>query len=227
MLHEELKQLAEPVWKETLEHPFWTALRDGSLPARSLTTFVEQSAVHLLPAYARALARTAAATRWDRHVALLANAAAGTVQARDGLLEAHNGLSAELGLPQADSGATVAPATHAHTMFLHAATASTVAAGMGALLPLAWFHQLTSDDLRRRREPGSRYGAWIDAYHPGPGYAQTVSDLVEAYDELGELMARPGRAELLEYFAAGLRYTITVTEAAWTRAGWPTGSAAH
>lgn len=226
MLHQELKELAEPVWKETLEHPFWTGLRDGSLPARSLTTFVEQSTVHLLPAYARALARTAAATRWDRHVALLATAAADTVQARDRLLQAHNGLSAELDLPQADTNAVIAPATHAHTAFLHAATASTVAAGMGALLPLAWFHQLTSDDLRLRRDPDSRYRAWIDVYHPGPGYARTVSELVEVYDELGERMARPGRAELLEYFAAGLRYTITVTEAAWTRAGWPTAPSA-
>ncbi|MGK5637072.1 TenA family protein [Streptomyces sp. URMC 126] len=219
MLHQELKELAEPEWKEITEHPFWAGVRDGTLPARALTHLVEQCAGHVLPAYARALARTAAATRWDRHVVLLAQAAAGTVRARDRLLAAHNGLDAALGVPRADPKAPAGAITHAHTAFLHAATATTVAAGMGALLPLAWFRQRVGDDLRLRRVPGSRHGAWADAFRPGPEYARSVAELEGAYDELGELMAAPGRTELVEYFTLGLRYTASLTKAAWAEAG--------
>ncbi|NVK77532.1 TenA family transcriptional regulator [Streptomyces morookaense] len=222
MLHQELNELAEPVWKEAVDHPFWAGIRDGSLPPRSLTVLVEQSAGHLLPAYARALARTAAATRWEHHVSLLARAAVDTVQAGARLLGAHNGMCAEIGAPPADPTAAVAAATHAHTAFLHAATDSSVAAGMGALLPLAWFQQRITDDLRARRQAGSRYEAWTEMYHPGSAYARTVSELVAAYDELGELMSGPGRTELVTYFTMGLRYTHAVTEAAWTHADWPT-----
>ncbi|MEF3115124.1 TenA family transcriptional regulator [Streptomyces chrestomyceticus] len=222
MLHQELKERAEPEWKEIIEHPFWTGVRDGSLPPGALTHFVEQCAGHVLPAYARALARTAAATRWDRHVVLLAQAAAGTVRARDRLLAAHNGLDAALGVPRADPKAPAGAITHAHTTFLHAATATTVAAGMGGLLPLAWFRQRIGDDLRQRRVPGARHNVWIDIFHPGPEYAGTVSELEGVYDELGGLMATPGRTELVEYFMLGLRYTASVTKAAWAEAGQPT-----
>ncbi|WP_206505982.1 hypothetical protein [Streptomyces chrestomyceticus] len=41
------------------------------------------------------------------------------------------------------------------------------------------------------------------------------------YDELGSLMATPGRTELVEYFMLGLRYTASVTKAAWAEAGQP------
>src|SRR5687768_17290642 len=101
MLSKELQELAEPVLAKVKEHPFWAGLRDGSLPAESLAYFVEQDTSHLLPAYARALARTAAATRWDAHAALLARSVMGSLEARDRLRGAYAELEPRLQLPPA------------------------------------------------------------------------------------------------------------------------------
>ncbi|MDX3380102.1 TenA family transcriptional regulator [Streptomyces niveiscabiei] len=221
MLSKELQELAEPVLAKVKEHPFWAGLRDGSLPPESLAHFVEQDTGHLLPAYARALARTAAATRWDEHAALLARSVTGTLEARDRLRTSYAELAPRLQAPPADGKPEVSAATHAHCTFLHAATASTVAAGMGALLPMVWFNHRISDDLLERHTPGSRYAEWIQAYHPGEGYRFAVRAFMTAYDELGERMAVPGRAELLEYFATSVRFEWAFAEAAWSRSGWP------
>ncbi|GHE72982.1 TenA family protein [Streptomyces capitiformicae] len=221
MLSKELQELAEPVLAKVKEHPFWAGLRDGSLPAESLAYFVEQDTSHLLPAYARALARTAAATRWDAHAALLARSVMGSLEARDRLRGAYAELEPRLQLPPAAESPEITAPTHAHCSFFHAATAATVAAGMGALLPMVWFNHRISDDLLERHVPGSRYAEWIKVYHPGEGYQYAVKGFMAAYDELGERMAAPGRAELIDYFTTSIRYEWAFAEAAWSRSGWP------
>ncbi|QNP69694.1 TenA family transcriptional regulator [Streptomyces roseirectus] len=221
MLSKELQELAEPVLAKVKEHPFWAGLRDGTLPPECLAHFVEQDTSHLLPAYARALARTAAATRWDEHASLLARSVMGSLEARDRLRTAYTELAPGLGLPALAAAPEASAATHAHCSFLHAATASTVAAGMGALLPMVWFNHRISDDLLERHTPGSRYADWIQAYHPGEGYRFAVRAFMAAYDELGERMAVPGRAELLQYFTTSVRYEWAFAEGAWSRSGWP------
>ncbi|MDQ0937220.1 TenA family protein [Streptomyces turgidiscabies] len=221
MLSKELQELAEPVLAKVREHPFWAGLRDGSLPPESLAYFVEQDTGWLLPGYARALARTAAATRWDAHASLLARSVIGALEARDRLRAAYAELAPRLELPAAAESPEITAPTHAHCSFFHAATAATVAAGMGALLPMVWFNHQISDDLLRRHVPGSRYAEWIKVYHPGEGYQYAVKGFMAAYDELGERMAVPGRAELLEYFTTSIRYEWAFAEAAWSRSGWP------
>jgi thiaminase/transcriptional activator TenA len=221
MLSKELQELAEPVLAKVKEHPFWAGLRDGSLPAESLAYFVEQDTGYLLPGYARSLARTAAATRWDAHAALLARSVIGTLEARDRLRTAYAELAPKLELPPATESPEITAPVHAHCSFLHAATAATVASGMGALLPMVWFNHQISDDLLRRHVPGSRYAEWIKVYHPGEGYQYAVKGFMAAYDELGERMAVPGRTELVDYFATSIRYEWAFAEAAWSRSGWP------
>lgn len=221
MLSKELQELAEPVLAKVKEHPFWAGLRDGTLPPASLTHFVEQDTAHLLPGYARALARTAAATRWDAHAALLARSVIGTLEARDRLRGAYAELAPALDLPPAADAPPIAPATHAHCAFFHAATAATVAAGMGALLPMVWFNHQVSNDLLARHTPGSRYEKWIEVYHPGEGYQYAVKGFLAAYDELGERMAPPGRADLLDSFSTSIRYEWAFADAAWSRSAWP------
>ena len=191
MLSKELQELAEPVLAKVREHPFWAGLRDGSLPPESLAYFVEQDTGWLLPGYARALARTAAATRWDAHASLLARSVIGTLEARDRLRGAYAELAPRLELSTAAESPEITAPTHAHCSFFHAATAATVAAGMGALLPMVWFNHQISDDLLRRHVPGSRYAEWIKVYHPGEGYQYAVKGFLAAYDELGSAWPSP------------------------------------
>lgn len=221
MLQEELKELAAPILDKVTAHPFWSGLRDGSLPGESLAHFVHQDTAHLLPAYARSLARTAAAARSDRYTALLGRSITGSLEARDKLREAYGNLAPELGAPQLDPEAAADPATHAHCSFFQAASATSFAAGFGALLPMVWFNFQVSNHLLEHHTPGSRYAKWIEIYHPGEGYGYAVKGFMAAADRLGEELSGPERAELVDHFAVSTRYEWAFAEGAWSRPSWP------
>lgn len=229
MLHEHLVALAEPVLRKVTDHPFWAGLRDGSLPAESLTHFVEQDTGFLLPGYARALARCAATAADDAHVALLGRSVTGTLNARDRLRTSYAELAGQLGAPAARTGPpgpgpaapAIDPGTCAHTAFLQAASARSTAAGVGALLPMVWFNLRVSDDLHHNHQPGSRYAAWIGAYHPGADYRHAVHAFLNLADELDRQLSPAGRDELIENFVTGTRYEWLFAETSWTRPQWP------
>jgi thiaminase/transcriptional activator TenA len=208
MLHEDLLELAEPALRKVIDHPFWAGLRDGSLPAEALAHFVGQDTGHLLPAYARALARCAALAPDDAHTVFFAHAVCGTLEARDRL--------------RGEPGPSVPvdPLTHAHCSFFHAAAATSYVAGVGALLPMVWFNHRVATDLAERGAPGSRYVAWIERYQPSEGYFQhVVGRYLDLVDEVGA--SAHERATLTEQFLFGVRYEWTFAESAWRRPTWP------
>ncbi|GAA2597878.1 TenA family transcriptional regulator [Streptomyces axinellae] len=222
MLSEQLRELAEPVLEKVKAHPFWAGLRDGTLPAESLVHFVEQDTGHLLPAYARALARTAAGASSDRHTALLGRSVTGTLEARDRLREKYAELADDLGVPRlATESPESGPDTHAHCAFFNASSAASYGAGVGALLPMVWFNFQVSGDLLERHTPGSRYASWIAAYHPGEGYGYAVRAFLGLADELGETASPAERDALVAHFRTGVRHEWAFAEAAWARPQWP------
>lgn len=220
MLSDELSAIAEPIVAMITRHPFWTGLRRGTLPSAALWYFAEQDARHVVPAYARALARCAAIADSDVDGALLASAASatfGSLSRLDGELEK---LAAVLG--QAPGAAVPGPPIHAYTSFMLASPASSFACGVGGLLPMTWFHLLVSDDLREWYEPGSRYGDWIDHYLPEGEYLQDyVRELLAMTDRLGERCGPAERARLIAQFRLGARYEWQFAEAAWQCRDWP------
>ncbi|MET9863927.1 TenA family transcriptional regulator [Streptomyces smyrnaeus] len=221
-LSDQLKELAAPVLEKVLAHPFWSGLRDGSLPGESLAYFVEQDTGRLLPAYARALARTAAAAERDAHTALLGRSVTGTLEARDRLREKYAQLAGGMGLPEPPTQPPEAgPVTHAHCAFFNASAAASFAAGVGALLPMVWFNHRVSDDLLERHTPGSRYAEWIGTYHPGEGYRYAVRAFLGLADELGETASPAERDRLIEHFRTGVRHEWAFAESSWTRPEWP------
>ncbi|MGH4024658.1 MAG: TenA family protein [Pseudonocardiaceae bacterium] len=227
MLHEHLQALAEPVLRKVTGHPFWSGIRDGSLPPESLTHFVEQDTGFLLPAYARALARCAAMATDDAHVALLGRSITGTLGARDRLRTRYAELAGQFGAPPPRTGPAgagppaVDPGTCAHAAFFQAASARSAASGVGALLPMVWFNLHVSDDLRHNHHPGSRYAPWIEAYHPGADYRHAVHAFLTMADELDEQLSVAGRQELVENFVLSTRYEWLFAETSWTRPQWP------
>ena len=222
ILHEELRALAEPVLRKVKDHSFWSGLRDSSLPVESLAHFVEQDTGYLLPAYARALARCAAIAVNDSHVMLLGQSAYETLAARDRLRAKYRDLAGQLGAPPL--GATLAavdPGTHAYAEFFHAASARSLAAGIGAVLPMVWFNFSISNDLKDNYRPSSRYAPWIEAYYPGEDYRYAVQGFTEMVDELGGQLSPLQRQELVEHFTVSTRYEWMFVENSWTRSPWP------
>ncbi|MFF8282392.1 TenA family protein [Streptomyces albus] len=222
MLSRTLRELADPVLEKVKAHPFWSGLRDGTLPGESLSHFVEQDTAYLLPAYARALAHSAAVAGADAHTALLGRSITGTLEARDRLREKYAELAGGLGVaPIADPPGKADPVTHAHCAFFRASAAASFAAGVGALLPMVWFNHQVSDDLLERHRPGSRFAKWIEVYHPGPGYAYAVRAFWALADELGESVSPARREELVAHFRTGVRHEWAFAEASWARPGRP------
>ncbi|RXS72690.1 TenA family transcriptional regulator [Streptomyces sp. TM32] len=221
MLRDRLIAKADPVLREVLGHPFWAGLRSGSLPGESLTHFVEQDTGHLLPAYGRALARCAATAADDAHAVFFARAAVGTLQARDRLRDAFTELAPELDLRAPAADAPADPLTLAHCSFFQAAAATSPAAGIGALLPMAWFNHQVSADLARRCAPGSRYAPWALLYQPAEGYSHVVERCMGVAEETAQRGSEHDRAQLTDFFSMGVRYEWTFAESAWARPDWP------
>lgn len=204
-MRDELQQIGGPVLREVLDHPFWTGLRNGSLPPRALVHFVQQDTGYLLPAFARALARCAATAADDRHALLLMRGAAATLQARDRLAAAFGELAPAMNVHPPGGRPAITPATGAYCALLAAAGAGSLAAGIGATLPMVWFQRELSDDLVARVVPGSQYAPWIEAYHPGAGYGVVVEQFLAMAGEIGDGGPAARRHELVDRFrtAAG------------------------
>lgn len=215
-MRDDLFAAADPVLAAVREHPFWAGVRNGTLPPASLWYFAAQDTWHVVPAYARALARAAAIAEEEAHGALLCAAADATFSSLTRLREGLGRLAVTLG-PGASATAAV-PATlqvHAHSSFLLAAPTASFAAGIGGLLPMTWFHLKVSDDLRDRRVPGSCYAAWISQYCPADGYRNYVAAYLDMIDEVADRCSARERAELTVSFAAGAHYEWAFAEAAW------------
>ena len=221
-MRKELMEIAVPVIERIKDHPFWSGLRDGTLPTEAMLHFTLQDSYHLLPAYARALARTAVAVRRDSHASLLVNAANGAFDAAASMI-AHSGdVARSVGLTHDEHTVPrIDPLTAAQVSCFHAASATSAAAGLGALLPMSWFHIYVSDDLLKRHDPGSKYADWIANYHPGDPYRSYVELYLEMVDEFAEECSVQERADLIDRFTIATQYEWTFAESAWTRPTWP------
>ncbi|MFC9927343.1 TenA family protein [Streptomyces sp. NPDC127190] len=208
-----LRTRAEPLLGQVRAHPFWAGLCDGTLPPEALWHFAEQDFRFTVPAYARALARTASVAELPAQGALLAGAAGATFDSLDRMARELDVLADRFPHLKPDGG--ISRATLAHTSFLTAVSATSFAAALGGLLPMTWFHQQVCVELRRRLVPGTRYTDWIDQYCPGDGF----DDYVEAYLALvDDFAATASEAELTlleDGFLHGARYELAFCEAAW------------
>jgi thiaminase (transcriptional activator TenA) len=222
MMRDELSAIAGPILHKIKEHPFWDGLRKGTLPAASLWYFAEQDARHVVPTYARALARCAALAEHDSHGALLSSASGATFGSLSRLDSELTKLAEALGKPPGAGAITPAPPIHAYTSFMMAAPGASFAGGIGGLLPMTWFHLEVSTDLTERYEPGSLYAAWIDQYVPEGGYYQEYVDTyLNMIDEVGGQCSPGERDRLVEQFRLAARHEWAFADAAWRRQEWP------
>jgi thiaminase/transcriptional activator TenA len=221
MLSDELLEIADPVLRKVKDHPFWSGQRDGSLPGEALAHFVQQDTAYLLPAYARALARCAAAATSDGHALLFGRSIFGTLEAKDKLRKAYGELAPELGTPSLPEDLEIDPATHAHTSFFAAASATSFHAGVGALLPMVWFNFQVSNNLKEHHEPGSKYAKWIEVYHPGETYSYAVKAFLGMVDQVGAASSASQRQEVIDNFSISIRYEWAFAECNWRQPTWP------
>ncbi|MFD8081700.1 TenA family protein [Kitasatospora sp. NPDC059722] len=225
-LHERLGAAGAPLLDAVREHPFFAGLRDGSLPGGALLHFARQDADFLLPAYGRALARCAALAHDHDHALVLTRMAVGTLEARQAMALGYDLMAGELAADGDDSWRTrpADPATHAYTSFFGAASAGSLAEGVGALLPCSWFYLSVADDLRERHDPGGRYASWVSALHPGEDYREVLDGFLALVDDLGRSCSARELAGLERNFAIATRYEWSFVDAALRQLDWPIAS---
>ncbi|MGB3442582.1 MAG: hypothetical protein WBA97_27890 [Actinophytocola sp.] len=226
MLTNDLRKTAEPVLREIIDNPFWAGLRDGSLPGTALTRFVGQDTGHLLPALGRAFAGCASAAQDDGHAARLGLCAHATIESGPRLREAFANLAPSLGIEPANGREPADPTTFAYCSFLRAASATSFTSGIGAVLPMMWFHMEVCEDLSARSLPGSRYLPWLDVYNPGEQAWPTTREFLGMVDEIGELASADGRGQLTEHFSVGIRYELAFADSGLAPLGHETRSGA-
>jgi thiaminase (transcriptional activator TenA) len=215
VLTEHLRAVSRPVVAEIVGHPFWAGLRDGSLPATALAHFVTQDTGHLLPALGRAFARCAAAADIDSHTKRLSECAYATVESAPRLRAAFGALAEGFGVGPLDHEDPADPTTLAYCSFLNAAAATSFPAGIGAVLPMMWFHMDVCEDLAHRYVPGSRYVPWIDVYNPGERAWPAVREFLGMVDEIGAQASETDRDQLVRSFSAAARYEWAFADGGW------------
>jgi len=191
-----------------IEHPYYQAVRRGTLPDVAHDHFAGQD-LYLLPAYGRAHARAAGGTPGAETARFLARMAAICLENADA--------DATGGTARPAAG----PATVAYTGFLAAAAGGSPAAALGALLPSAHLQLVVSDDLRARVEPGSRYAQRVHDDHPGEEYRKLVDQFVDLVVAFGEARCAAERADLLDHLVLAGRFEHRFVEAAWLLETWP------
>jgi thiaminase/transcriptional activator TenA len=219
MLRDDLWELGEPVLRKVNAHPFWSGLRDGSLPDGVLTYFVEQDTGYLLPTFGRALARSASIAVDDRHADLLIQCAGATLGSAGRLRAAFDELGPKMDQPARAENPPVDPAVQAHCAFFTATTATSLPAAIGGVLPMVWFNLHLSNELATAVD--SRYQPWIDAYDSGAGFERAVEQVLVMVDEIGAGCSPADRDRLIDQFTLGARYEFAFAELVVRRDNWP------
>lgn len=188
------------VWEQLEEHPFVTAMADGSLPPASYQRYVEQNLLYL-PQYARAIALATAKSRDDAELsaysAALANIVDVEIPQNRLLLDRVRELTGDHSPPARE----MAAATRNYTSYLLAVAGTAEVASIGALImPCAWSYGV----IARRHLPQvvahPVYEGWF-SFFATDEYHALVATMRERLDhDLAHLDER-GMAGALRIFA--------------------------
>ncbi|WP_143230981.1 TenA family protein [Actinosynnema sp. ALI-1.44] len=216
MFRAELRRVVDTAAARILNHPYHRAMRDGSLPELVFLHFFWQDSAYLLPGYGRALSRCAGLAPGHDHARRLAGLGLICLENRADQTTRFDAAVHRLGLTvESRQAPPIALTTLGYISFLTSAAVTSLAAGLGALLPSAWLYQLVTDDLLRHRVPGSRYAEWIESVHPGAEYGSLVEDFVGLVTEVGERGCAEDRETLLGNLGHATLFEWSFVDAAW------------
>ncbi|GGF39539.1 aminopyrimidine aminohydrolase [Marmoricola endophyticus] len=202
-----------PTYAEILDHPFVSALREGTLGEDVFARYLLDDA-HYLTGYARTLAALAARMPDPEGIGLLAGSAAGAVVAER---ELHRAFLVPRGIdPDAPDAPAPTPTCLAYTGFLltHAAT-SPVEVGLAAVLPCfrvyAEVGRAIAGSVALEDHP---YAAWIAAYSD-PDFEASVVAVQDAADALASTTSSEHLREMHAAYATATRLEWRFWDASW------------
>lgn len=216
---DELRRLADPVWRAQHAHPFVRGIGDGSLAVERFAHWVRQD-YRFLVEYCRLFGLAAARAPDLETLTRFADLLQATARTE---MDLHRAYAAEFGISAADlEREPMAPTTRAYTDFLlRVAATGDFAELAAALLPCMWGFAEIGQALQQRGLPAEpRYAKWIGMY-ADPAFAALADWCRGLVDRLAADAGEAGRARMAQAFLTSSRYEYLFWEMAWRREGWP------
>ncbi|MEV4110312.1 thiaminase II [Nonomuraea sp. NPDC049695] len=210
-----------PLLEAIHDHPFNTALRDGTLDRDRFAFYLVQDGRYLV-AYSKVLATASARATDPADAAFFARSAHTALVVERGL---HAGYLQQFGLAAAETEAVAtSPTCLAYSSYLQAtALAAPLPVLAAAVLPCFWVYQDVGTALLERTAEAADhpYRTWIATYSD-PSFAASVEQARALVDRLAEL-ADPGtRRAMEEAFCRATEYEWMFWDSAWRLETWPT-----
>ncbi len=208
---EQLWERIEPIYAETLRHPFLAGLTSGELPREKFEFYIEQDALYL-GAFSRALSLLAAKAPREEWSLLLNRHAVEALEVERALHESMLG---------GRRPGEMAPSTRAYTNHL----ISTVlqrpfAEGLAAMLPCYWIYWEVGRALERQGSDNADYQRWIDQYS-SEAYETTVRQVLAIMDTVAEILSPAAVEACHRWFEISARYEYMFWDMAWREEQWP------
>lgn len=201
------------------EHPFNTALGEGTLDRDRFAFYIVQDARYL-EAFSRALATASVRANDPDDAAFFASSAYSALVAERSL---HAGYIEEFGLTGDDlAGIITSPTCLGYSSFLQAtALAEPFPVLAAAVLPCFWVYQDVGEALVAKAGDDHPYRAWINTY-ADPEFAEAVGHARAIADRLAERADAPTRDAMTGAFCRATEYEWMFWDSAWNRESWPT-----
>lgn len=218
---EKVRQLADPYWAGSFQHPFITELQAGTLSPAAFRYYLLQDRYYL--EHFGKLYQLIAQQTTDPEVKALMienaeNLLLGEVAIREGFFQ-------ELQITEEEITATpVAPTAYHYVSHMYRQlTEGTTAAAVAGMLPCAWLYQEIGCRLVAEGSPQPLYQRWIETY-AGEEAAAHIQREREILDRLYETADEMEKAQMIDAFLISSQMEYLFWEMAMTLEKWPEGA---
>ncbi len=217
---EHLRQLADPIWKAQLHHPFVKALGNGTLPQQTFQYYILQDARYL-EELAKVFAAGAAKAE-DKETAIrFAQLVEETIIVERGLHESY-GKQWKLTAQQMQT-TPLAPTNYAYCRHMRSvAQTGTLGEITVVALPCAWVYCEVGQHLLRKgpAKPSHPYREWL-ALYGSPEFAKVANWMRSLVNRCAKHAGKGEKARMEEAFLISSRYEWMFWDMAWRKERWP------
>ncbi len=215
-----LRQLALPIWKAQLTHPFVKALGKGTLPLSKFRYYILQDARYL-EELARVFAIGAQRAQDAEVTIRFAKLAEDTILVERSL---HESYGKQWKLSARDMrGTPHAPTNYAYCRHMRSvAQTGTLGEITAVALPCAWVYCEVGQHLLRHGAPPAShpYREWLKLY-ASPEFAEVAAWMRQVLDRWSKSASKMEKAQVEEAFLISSKYEWMFWEMAWREEQWP------
>jgi len=214
---EKVRKKCDDIWEASFQHPFITALADGTLPEEVFKYYVLQDSYYLQH-FAKVHAMAAVQAKDLSTVQRFAQHADETCGAE---ILLHEGFFELLGITDEDiENFEPAPIAYAYTSHLYrVGLEGDLSATLSALLPCYWLYYEIGERLKDAKPNHPIYDKWIATYS-SEWFEQATREQIDRLNKLTENLSKDRHKELESHFIKSTHYELQFWEMAWTKQKW-------